>query len=36
MPWNVAWSWQAEARIAAVAAAEGGVLVSAGLNLTLY
>ena len=35
MPWNVAWSWQAEARIAAMAAAEGGVLVSAGLNLTL-
>ena len=35
MTWNVAWSWQAEGRIAALAAVEGGVLVSSGLRLQL-
>ena len=35
MTWNVAWSWQAEERIAALAAVEGGVLVSSGLRLEL-
>lgn len=31
MSWNVAWSWQAEGRIATMASVEGGVLVSSGL-----
>jgi len=35
MTWNVAWSWQAEGRIAALAAVEGGMLVSSGLRLEL-
>lgn len=35
MTWNIAWSWQAKARIATIAAAEGGVLVSAGLDVIL-
>lgn len=35
MTWNVAWSWQAEGRIAALAAVEGGLLVSSGLRLEL-
>ena len=35
MPWNVAWSWQAEGRIATMASVEGGVLVSSGLKLEL-
>lgn len=35
MTWNVAWSWQAEGRIAALAAVEGGLLVSSGLRLQL-
>ena len=34
MAWNIAWSWQAPARVATMAAAEGGVVVSSGLNLT--
>ena len=35
MSWNIAWSWQAESRIATLAPAEGGVLVSAGLEMTM-
>ena len=35
MSWNVAWSWQAEGRIATMASVEGGVLVSSGLKLEL-
>ena len=35
MTWNIAWSWQADARIATMAAVEGGLLVSSGLNLVL-
>jgi hypothetical protein len=35
MTWNIAWSWQAEGRIATTAPVEGGVLVSSGLNLAL-
>ena len=35
MTWNIAWSWQAPSRIATVAAVEGGVLVSSGLQLEL-
>lgn len=33
MSWQIAWSWQAETRIACMAAAEGGILVSSGLDL---
>jgi len=33
MAWNIAWSWQAPSRIATMAGAEGGVVVSAGLDL---
>ena len=35
MSWNIAWSWQSEGRIAAMAPLEGGLLVSAGLQLTM-
>ena len=35
MTWNIAWSWQADGRIATVAAVEGGILVSSGLQLEL-
>ena len=35
MTWNIAWSWQADARIATMTAVEGGVLVSTGLNLVM-
>ena len=35
MTWNIAWSWQADERVATIAAVEGGVLVSAGLQLEL-
>ena len=35
MTWHIAWSWQAEERVATIAAVEGGVLVSAGLQLEL-
>ena len=35
MTWNIAWSWQANERVATIAAVEGGVLVSAGLQLEL-
>ncbi|MEL0331733.1 MAG: hypothetical protein VW982_05920 [Candidatus Poseidoniales archaeon] len=35
MTWNIAWSWQAPSRIATIAAVEGGVLVSSGLQLEL-
>lgn len=35
MAWNIAWSWQADGRIATVAAVEGGLLVSSGLQLEL-
>ena len=35
MTWNIAWSWQADARIATIAAVEGGILVSSGLQLQL-
>ena len=35
MTWHIAWSWQADERVATIAAVEGGVLVSAGLQLEL-
>ena len=35
MTWNIAWSWQASERVATIAAVEGGVLVSSGLQLEL-
>jgi hypothetical protein len=35
MSWNVAWSWQADARLATMAAVEGGMVVSSGLDLIL-
>ena len=35
MSWNVAWSWQAEARVATIAPVEGGVVVSSGLELVM-
>ena len=35
MTWHIAWSWQAEERVATIGAVEGGVLVSAGLQLEL-
>jgi hypothetical protein len=35
MTWNIAWSWQADARIAMLAPAEGGVLVSTGLEMVM-
>jgi hypothetical protein len=35
MSWTVAWSWQADARLATMAAVEGGMMVSSGLDLIL-
>jgi hypothetical protein len=35
MSWTVAWSWQADARLATMAAVEGGMVVSSGLDLIL-
>ena len=31
--WTITWSWQAPNRIAALAPAEGGMIVSCGLDL---
>ena len=31
--WTITWSWQAPGRIAAMAAAEGGMVISSGLDL---
>ena len=35
MVWNISWSWQADSRISCIAAVEGGVVVSAGLELVM-
>ena len=35
MSWSISWSWQASERVSAIAAVEGGVVVSNGLELTL-
>ncbi len=35
MSWSISWSWQASARISAIASVEGGVVVSNGLQLIL-
>ena len=35
MSWSISWSWQAAARISAIAAVEGGIVVSNGLELVL-
>ncbi len=33
--WSITWSWQAPNRIAAIAAAEGGIIISSGLDLLM-
>ena len=35
MSWSISWSWQAAARISAISAVEGGIVVSNGLELVL-
>ena len=35
MSWSISWSWQASERISAIAAVEGGVVVSHGLEMVL-
>ena len=35
MSWSISWSWQASERVSAIAAVEGVVVVSNGLELTL-
>ena len=35
MSWSISWSWQADSRISTIAAVEGGVVVSNGLELLL-
>ncbi len=35
MTWSISWSWQADSRISCIAAVEGGVVISAGLELIL-
>ena len=35
MTWSISWSWQAPSRISCIAAVEGGVVISSGLELYL-
>ena len=35
MSWSISWSWQANQRISAIAAVEGGIVVSNGLEMVL-
>ncbi len=35
MSWSISWSWQATERISAIAAVEGGIVVSHGLTMVL-
>ena len=35
MSWSISWSWQATDRISAIAAGEGGIVVSHGLTMVL-
>ena len=35
MSWSISWSWQASARISAISAVEGRIVVSNGLELVL-